>query len=233
MTQTYTTETSIDAYRDDFLHREAVCRAAGTKRPPLIPIADGAKDVLAGIDAKQLEIRRVQDDLVRAAALEAAEKLDVIEAYEKARKQLAVTDQRRLFDFLPDAPSSMARYGVEKLTWYVGQAIKNLHTLPEDHQVRREFLPRLEQEFTEFKGVDVAEDEVRTNLAAMRLGMNAYKAELARIREEQLGSIQTVFGDRSKVELFTLPWRSAPRAKPVADAGSPPSTGSTPSTGTP
>lgn len=210
--QTYTTETSFDVFRDDFRHRAALCRVASSKHAELAAITAEALAVVAAIDAKQAEIRAALDLLVDAEAAEAAEKLDMLELYEKTRKQFAVEDQKRLFDFLPESPSAVARYGAEKVTWYVNQVIKNLQQLPVDHQVRVAYLPRLEAEFEEFKAADQTEDDIRANLSAVELALDAYKADLARIRDMQLGKIQTIYGDRMKVELFTRPWRK--RSKP-------------------
>jgi hypothetical protein len=217
--QTYTTDATIDDFRDDFRHRAGVCRAAGAKHGELRPVADECLTVVTGIDAKQAELRRAQDLLIDAGAEEAAQKLDVLEVYAKTRKQFVVDDEDKLFDFLPDAPSSVSRYGLEKLTWYMGQVIKNLQNLAPDHPVRVVYLPRLETEFGELKTADVAEDEVRSSLMAIRAGLNAYKADLARIRDGQLGKILAIYSDRTMLELFTLRWRSDSKSKAGAAGG--------------
>jgi hypothetical protein len=59
-----------------------------------------------------------------------------------------------------------------------------------------------------FQRADQTEDSVRTQLRSARLGMNVYKSELARVRDAQLGTIQTITRDRAKTGMFTIPWRT-------------------------
>ena len=208
MTQSYTAETPADDYRKDFLYRGAVCRAAGRKRPELVPIADECRATVGNIDSRKTQLQQIEDDLVLARAVESAEKLEAIEAYDMVRKQLAAYDKGRVLELMPVPPSTAAKLALEKFDYRVSQAISNIKTLPETHPVRRDFLPALEREFAEFQEADVGEDEVRRALTTMKISLTTFKAELAQLRDKELGQIQVLYGDRGKVEFFTLPWRS-------------------------
>jgi hypothetical protein len=208
MTQSYTVETPMDDFRKDFLYRGAVCQAAGRKRPDLVPLADECRATVANIDSRKTQLQQIEDDMVFARAVESAEKLEAVEAYDMVRKQLAAYDKGRVLELMPVPPSIAAKLALEKFDYRVSQAIAAIKTLPETHPVRRDFLPPLEREFAEFQEADVGEDEVRRALTTMKLTMTTFKAELAQLRDKQLGRIQTLYGDRGKVEFFTLPWRS-------------------------
>jgi hypothetical protein len=205
--QTYTEQTPIDAYRDDALHRASMCEALGRKKPELVPVSDAATAVVTAVDGKIVGLRQAMDALVRSKALETAEKLDMIEAYEMTRKILSAYEGNRLMTYMPEPPSRLTRSGNTTLNEWVSTSITSLKTLPEDSPVRRDFLPTLEREFAEYKDADQAEDTVRLTLSGVKLALNTYKAELSQAREEQLALILAVYKDRSKLELFTLPWR--------------------------
>jgi hypothetical protein len=143
--------------------------------------------------------------LVRARAIETAEKLDVIEAHDILRKQLAAYEPKRVIEFMPVPPSTAAKLALEKFDGRVSQAISDVKGLPETHPVRRDFLPALEREFAEFQTADTAADVVRRNLATARIALTTLKVELAQTRDRELGRIQIIFGDRLKVDFFTLP----------------------------
>ena len=215
MTQSYTAATSIDDYRKDFIYRGAVCEAAGRKHAELAPVAADCLAAVGLIDSRKAQLQQLEDDLTRARALEAAEKLDAIEAYEMVRKQVAAYEKHRVLEILPISPSAAAKMALEKFDFRVSQAISNVKSLPEDHPVRRDFLPTLEREFAEFQEADRGEDEVRRNLATAKLALTTFKAELAQRRDQELGQIQTVYRDRGKLEFFTLPWRPAKKPEPT------------------
>jgi hypothetical protein len=99
--------------------------------------------------------------------------------------------------------------------------------------LRRDYLSRLQTEVEEFRRADEAEDAVRLRVRSARLGLLVYKSELARARDAQLGTIQTILGDRAKAAAFTIPWR---RNAQDDDATEPPDAGTpapTPAPATP
>jgi hypothetical protein len=210
--QTYTSETPIDIYRKDFLRRNAMCVAMSSKVPALEPVAREAGEIIAAIDGRKTDLQQAEDDQVRAKALEDVERMDVVDAYSKMRLSLTIHAPDQVPRFLPDAPSSLKKIGPKKLTKRVQASIINLSVLPEDHPTRREYLPLLERELEEFTAADLAEDTVRTGLATINLGLSVYKSELSQVRDAQLGTIQSVLGDRSRAAQFTIPWH-APRKK--------------------
>jgi hypothetical protein len=180
-----------------------------------------AVECLDEVPSRASQLRQLDDDLVRARAIETAEKLDVVEAYDMLRKQLAAYEPKRVIEFMPVPPSTAVKLALEKFDFRVSQAISDLKGLPEDHPVRRNFLPALEREFAEFQTADTAEDVVRRNLATARLALTTLKVELAQARDRELGQIQIIFGDRSKLEFFTLPWRTFAPAKKEDPASTP------------
>lgn len=207
MVQTYTADTPIEIFRRDYLYRHAVCQALTVKHTELGAIATEAGAVVAAIDGRLADLQRAEDDHVRARALEIAAKFDVIEVYELIRAQFAVYRKDMLLSFLPESPSSLARAGVKRAEDRVNQTIANLKNLPADDAIRTGFLPQLEQEQAELRAADLAEDDVRRAVRAVGLGLTTYKAELAQLRDMQLGQVQAVMKDRAKTEMFTLPWR--------------------------
>ncbi|MCU0693900.1 MAG: hypothetical protein MUF54_21130 [Polyangiaceae bacterium] len=207
MVQAYTPDTPIEAYRREYLHRHAMCQALVTKYADFGPIAAEAGAVVTAIDGRLADLQRAEDAHVRARALEVAAKLDVVEVYELVRAQFAVYHKGTLFAFLPASPSSLARAGVKAAEQRVSEAIANLRSLPEQDEVRKDFLPRLEQEQADLRAADLAEDDVRRAVRTVALGLTTYKSELAGLRDRQLGQVQVIMKDRAKTEMFTLPWR--------------------------
>jgi hypothetical protein len=221
--QSYTQDTPLDDFRKDFIYRGAVCQAAARKKPGLAAVAADCDATVGMIDSRRAQLQQLEDDMVRARAFESAEKLEAIEAYDMVRKQLAAYDKAKVAELLPVPPSTMSKLALEKLDYRVSQAISNIKGLPEDHPVRRDFLPPLEREFAEFQAADVAEDTVRRTFTTARLALTTFKAELAQRRDTELGQVQAVYGDRGKVDFFTLPWRApAKKEEPVSEPVSTP-----------
>ncbi len=214
--QTYTSETPIDFFRKDFIRRGAMCQALVSRFSGLEPVANESVQIVATIDERGTEIRAVEDDLVRARALEDVEKMDVVDAYTALRLMMTAYDRDRVRDFLPDAPSSLKQLGPKNLSDRVKAQIENLRILPEDSPLRTEFLPPLEREVGELETADRAEDDVRARVSALGLGLTVYKSELAQTRESQIGTIQSVLSDRAKAAQFTLPWRRSKRRPKTA-----------------
>jgi hypothetical protein len=85
--QTFTPETPFNVYRTDFLHRESMCGALAARYPGLAPIGAEAKTIREQIDQRRAAIQDVEDDQVRARALEDVAKLDLVEVYAEARRR--------------------------------------------------------------------------------------------------------------------------------------------------
>ncbi len=223
--QAYTDETPIDVYRADFIRRSAMCAALAKRYPDLAGISDEAAACLAQIDTRREHLQQVEDDQVRAHAIEDVEKLDVLDVYTELRRTMAAKQYDTL-TLLPDAPSTLGRLGARNFGERVNQAVANLKALPDTDPLKTTMLPRLQQEIAEFHTADVAEDATRANLQSGRMALVLYKTELSQAREIQIGAVQKVLGDREKTVQFTLPWRKASRkAAETADAeAAPPAT---------
>lgn len=223
--QTYTDETSIEAYRADFIRRGAMCAAISKRYLELAAVGVEAEAVLAQIDTRRANLQQAEDDQIRAHALEDVEKLDVVEAYAELRRTMAAK-RYDVLTLLPDAPSTLGRLGAKNFGERANQAVANLKALPDTDPLKTTLLPRLQQELAEFHAADVAEDATRANLQGGRVALAVYKAELSQAREAQLGAVQKVLGDREKTAQFTLPWRKASRASSGeadgTEAGAPP-----------
>jgi len=208
--QTYTELTPIGVYRADFMRRGAMCTALLPRHPGLAAVATAARDRVTEIDAGRDAMQDAEDAELVANAIEDAAKLDVVEVYTELRRTLfAKTGDAATL--LPDAPSALARLGIDNFTNRAEAAIANLKALPENDPVRVSFLATLEKELAEFVAADKAEDNTRDALKTMRMALTLYKSELAQAREVQLGTILTVLKDREKVAMFTVPWRKPSR----------------------
>lgn len=205
--QTYTQRTPIDSFRDDLIHREAICRALAGRYPDLIEVAEEAAELVTDIDGRRGDLQRVEDDLIRARAVQSAERVDVVDVYKTLRSIMGIHAEDTVFAFLPDAPSRLGKLGAKKFVDRVAAAIENLGRLAEDDPLRVEYRPSLERELAEYQAADKAEDQTKARLRSVRLGLLVYKSELASTRDAQLGVVQTTLGDRAKTTLFTLPWR--------------------------
>lgn len=208
--QTYTELTPIGIYRSDFMRRGAMCTALSTRHPDLAAIATAARAQVDEIDARRAALQDAEDSQLVANAIEDAAKLDVVEVYTELRRTLfAKTGDAS--SILPDAPSALARLGIDNFTERTQAAIARLKALPDNDPIRVGFLPILEQEWAEFAAADEAEDTTRNALKTSRMALTLYKSELAQLREAQLGTILTVLKDREKVAMFTVPWRKPSR----------------------
>ncbi|MEO5727360.1 MAG: hypothetical protein ABI134_04780 [Byssovorax sp.] len=215
--QTYTDETSIEAYRADFIRRSAMCAAISKRYPDLAAVGAEADASLAQIDTRRANLQQAEDDQVRARAIEDVEKLDVVDAYAELRRTMAAK-RYDVLTLLPDAPSTLGRLGAKNFGERANQAVANLKALPDADPLKVTLLPRLQQELAEFQVADLAEDATRANLQSGRVALVVYKAELSQAREIQLGAVQRVLGDREKTAQFTLPWRKAGRGGGEAEA---------------
>lgn len=223
---TFTEDTPIDTYRSDFLRRSAMCTALVKRYPAFAGIASQAGATVAQIDTRQSELRAVEDDLIRARALEDVEKLDVIDMYTELRRTMTAKSYDVL-TLLPDSPSSLRRIGTATFSERVQLAIASLKELSDDDEIKKAFLASLEKELADFQTADKAEDTTRAAVQGKRVALTLYKAELAQAREAELGTIQNVLRDRDKTSLFTVPWRKSrrlgePDAEPEQTAGTPP-----------
>jgi hypothetical protein len=210
--QTFTPETPLPIFREDFLRRQSMCAALGAKFPGLEAVGSECTEIIAAMDARKVELQRAEDALVRARALEDAEKIDVIDSYSRLRTILLLDEKETARVLLPDAPSSLGRAGLSSFKERIAASINNLRSLPEDHPVRVEHLPLLEAEHTEFLAADQREDQVKAELSRIKLSLTLYRAELAQLRDGQLGSVQSELEDRARTALFTIPWRKSSRS---------------------
>lgn len=208
--QSYTADTPIRSYRADFMRRGAMCAALATRYPSLAAIATEAKTIAASIDARLAALQSAEDDELIANALEDAEKIDVVDVYTEMRRTMFAKNID-VMTILPDAPSSLARLGVDGFATRTEAAIAAIKALPAADPIRMEFLANLEKELSEFKTADQSEDATRDALKTIRLALTLYKSELAQTREVQMGTLLTILKDRQKVALFTLPWRKTSR----------------------
>lgn len=225
--QTYTNETSIGDYRADNIHRGAMCAALAKRFPALGPIGTEANGIVAQIDSRIGAMQQAEDDLIRARAIEDAEKLDVSDMYTEIRRTLFAKNYD-VSTLLPDAPSTLGRLGVKNFGARVDQAVANLKSLPDSDPMKTALLPVLETELAEFHAADVAEDKNRTSFSGAKVAMTLYKTELSQTREVQLGAILNVLGDSEKMAMFTLPWRKTAKSKDDEPAPAPPAASSTP-----
>jgi hypothetical protein len=209
-TQSYTAETPIRSYRADFMHRGAMCSALASRYPDVAPLASEAKAIVSAIDARLANLQAAEDAELVANALEDAEKMDFVDVYTEMRRTMFAQNVD-VATILPDAPSSLARLGVDQFTKRTEAAIAAIKALPAADAIRIDFLTNLEKEFSEFSAADKAEDVTRNALKTIRLALTLYKSELAQSREVQLGTLLAILKDRAKVTLFTLPWRKSPR----------------------
>ncbi len=215
--QTYTSETPISAFRADFIHREAVCSAFAKRYPELADVAAEARQVVEVIDGRRGAVEKAEDDEIRARAVEDLEKADAIDAYATLRGLVGVYDEERLLAFLPDAPSALKRLGVKDLRGRVAAAIAGLRSLPDGTNRYAELVGALERELAALDAADGAEDATRAQLKSVRLALMVYRGELAAARDRQLGTVQKVLEDRTRVGLFTLPWRKRAAERPVEE----------------
>jgi hypothetical protein len=228
--QTYTGETTIEAYRTDYIHRGAMAGALAKRYPALAAIGKEADSILAQIDTRRAELQQAEDDQVRSRAIEDAEKFDVVEVYTELRRTM-FAKKYDIANLLPDSPSILGRLNAKTFGARVDQAVANLQKLPAKDPMKLELLPALELELTEFHAADVAEDDTRESLNSNKVALTLYKTELSQAREAQLGAILQIVGDSEKMALFTLPWRKATKPKAKDDEpAAPPVTPATPAT---
>jgi len=231
--QSYGPETPIEIFRSDSIHRQAMCVALAAGTPALAAVGAECGTIVAAIDARDADIQAVLDDAVRAKAVEDAGKLDVIDVYAELRGMMTIQQRDRLFAFLPDPPSTLGHLGTKKFADRVAMAVTNLQRLPESEPLRRDYLSRLQAEAEEFRRADEAEDAVRLRARSARLGLLVYKSELARVRDAQLGTIQTILGDRAKAAAFTIRWRRHEQDDDAAEPTATAAPATTPAPATP
>jgi hypothetical protein len=219
--QTYTTETSIEDYRTDFIHRGAMCGALAKRYAALAAIGTEADAIVGQIDAHRAQLQQAGDDQIRATALEDAEKYDATESDTELRRTLFAKSYD-IATLLPDSPSTLRRLGTKNFRARMDQAIANLKTLPDSDPVKAALLPALETEAGEFRTADEAEDATRTTLSGAKVAMTLYKTELSQAREAQLGAVLKAIGDSEKMAMFTLPWRNTSKTKAEEPAPAPP-----------
>lgn len=220
--QTYTTDTPIDVFRRDCIHRGAMCGALSKKRyPALGPVSDEANAIVAQLDTRSAALRQTEDDQIRARAIEDAEKVDVVEVYTELRRMLFAkkVDVQTL---LPDPPSVLGRLNAKTFGSRADQAVENLKKLPDTDPVKTALFPVLVAELAEFHEADKAEDVTRATVQSGKVALTLYKTELSQAREAQLGSILKIVGDSEKMAMFTLPWRKTSRATEDEEPASPP-----------
>lgn len=208
--QSYTAETPIRSYRADFMRRGAMCAALVSRYPSLAAIASEAKTIASSIDGRLAALQSAEDDELIANALEDAEKIDVVDVYTEMRRTMFAKNID-ISTILPDAPSTLARLGVDAFATRTEAAIAAIKALPATDPIRIDFLANLEKELAEFRSADNAEDATRDALKTIRLALTLYKSELAQTREVQMGTLLTILKDRQKVALFTVPWRKSSR----------------------
>lgn len=225
--QTYTEETPIDTYREDFIRRGAMCGALAKRYPGLAPIGAEADAVVAQIDARRAALQKSEDDQIRARAIEDAEKLDVLDVYTELRRTMAVKTPDDVLTLLPEAPSALRRLGATTFAERAGAAVSNLETLPAEDPLRVAFLEKLKKELAEFSAADKNEDATRLALQSGKVALTLYKSELSQTREAELGAIQSILKDRDKTAMFTIPWRKTGKA-PRAATSEPPAAETTP-----
>lgn len=210
--QSYTDATPIDIYRKDFLHRGAMCEALSQRYPALAPIATQAFAHVTLIDARTKILQQLEDDQTRAAALENAQKFDVVAVYTELRRTMSAKNYDVL-QILPENPSTLEDRGTVTFRKRVDDAIAAIAVLPDGDPIKDTFLSTLQSEHAEFISADQAEDQTQAQLKAGRLALSLFKAEEAQVREAQLGLILSILRDREQVALFTLPWRSPRKSK--------------------
>lgn len=190
-----------------------MCGALVEDYPALAPVATEAREMVVAIDSRGTVLRQAEDEQTVAKAVEDVKKLVVIKKYSDLRLLLTIHEKDRVPDFLPDAPSSLKKLGPKNLTDRVQKSLDNLRVLPADHPVRVEYEPVLTENLAAFKTADLAEDRERAEVATLNLGLSVYKSELSQVRDVQLGTIQTVLGDRTQAVEFTIPWRDTSSKK--------------------
>ena len=206
--QTYTPDTPLSTFREDFVRRAAMCAALAPKYPELAPVAADCDSCVAEIDARLVIIQQAEDAQTRAKALEDVEKIELVEAYTEARRTMSAKNYDVL-TILPDMPSVLARKGPANLSERMQIAIDKLNALPDGDPIRTAFVPVLEKEYDDFSKADLAEDKTSSALKAGAMAIILYKTELSQRREAQLGKILAVLRDKEKMVLFTIPWRKS------------------------
>lgn len=210
--QTYTEETPIATFREDFIRRGAMCSALATRYPGLAAVGAEANATVAQIDSRRSALQSAEDDQIRARAIEDAEKLDVVDVYTELRRTMAVKSPEDAQTLLPEAPSALRRLGAATFTERTNAAISNLSTLSVDDPLRVAFLDKLTKELAEFSAADKNEDKTRLALQSGKVALTLYKSELSQVREAELGTIQSILKDREKTALFTIPWRKTSKS---------------------
>lgn len=218
--QTFTAETPLAVFREDFLRRAAMCAALSIRYPELGLIATDCEACVVEIDARMILIQQAQDAQVRAKAAEDVEKMELVDAYTEARRTMSAKNYE-VITILPDMPSVLARKRTEVLSERVDVAIARLNALPDGDLIRTAFVPIIEKEFDDFKKADKAEDQTSAALEAMRLSVTLYKTGLSQRREAQLGQLLAALRDKEKVAQLTIPWRKTSRGKAESEDEAP------------
>ncbi|MDC3957291.1 hypothetical protein [Polyangium jinanense] len=215
--QTYIEETPIDIYRHDFIRRGAMCGALAKRYPGLAAIGAEADAVVGQLDSRLSDLRKAEDEQIRARAIEDAEKLDVIDVYTELRRTMAVKNPKEVLTLLPEAPSVLRRATAATFAERAGAALSNLKALPEADPLRLAFVGKLEMELAEFNDADKKEDATRLALQSGKVALTLYKSELSQTREAELGAIQNILKDREKTVLFTIPWRKTRKSEAATE----------------
>lgn len=197
-----------------------MCSALVSRFPSLAAIATEAKTIASNIDARLASLQDAEDAQLIANAIEDAEKIDVVDTYTEMRRVMFGKNYD-IATLLPDAPSVLARMGVDNFNKRIEAAIASLNALPATDPMRSQFLGTLEKEWSEFQAADKAEDTTRGSIKTLRVAITLYKSELAQTREAQLGNLLNILKDRQKTALFTIPWRKSSHTDDEAPATEP------------
>ena len=203
--QTYTSRVSLERYRADALHREAMCRALAADDPRYMTVAESAAASVHQIDARAMELRQASDELVRHRAVERASKLRAITEYAKARRALAVDAERLTEVLLPTPPAALKKVGISRAIEIVAQAAANLHRPECPASVREGHLPVVNAHIEKMRVADREEDEVRTGYYALRAALALFKAELETARVKDYATLVGLVQSRPDAEEFFLP----------------------------
>jgi hypothetical protein len=206
--QIYTSKVSLQRFRADALHREAMCRALEEDSPGFHNVAETASLSLQRIDARTLEVRQASDTLVRYRAIERASKLRAAVAYAKTRRDLAAEAARLAEVLLPTPPSVLKKVGIGRVAEIVTLAAKNLERPECPSEVREEHLPLIKAELEKLRAADRAEDDVRASFAALRAAVVLFKAELEIARVKEFAALVQLVGSRADADEFFLPARA-------------------------
>lgn len=205
--QSFGPKVTLERFRQDALHREAMCTAIASEEsnpdaPKFAAIATMAQKNLTSIDARMADVRRANDLVTRARALERVRKLYARKAYEQVRLDLAAKAATLYRVLLPVAPSSVGKANIKDAATIIEQAIANLRGDDTPESIRAEHVPVLERELQRLREADLAEDTITANFAAVRAAIVLFKANLERQRQSQYGQIVDLVGKPAAEEFF-------------------------------